>query len=97
MTPLYQALFSTKGCDGVVRRISTVPISPAAVAGSEDGLALNAVRELCRTVRATPDAPIFIVGAVGLDMAETLRAEGLPIIDPVADLLARLGMCAEGP
>ena len=58
--------------------------------------AIRAVRALCRDSHATPETPLFIVGAVGLTIAQTLRKEdALPIIDPVADLLARLDMRAD--
>jgi hypothetical protein len=57
---------------------------------------MEAVRALCRDSHATPETPLFIVGAVGLTIAQTLRNEdALPIIDPVADLLARLDMRAD--
>lgn len=95
MTPLYQALSESPGCAGVVRGISTVPMSPASVTGS-NRKAMEAVRALCRDSHATPETPLFIVGAVGLTIAQTLRKEdALPIIDPVADLLARLDMRAD--
>ena len=52
---------------------------------------LAAVGERGRELAGSSPDRIFVVGAVGLEMAATLREEGMhSLIDPVADLLAWL-------
>ena len=90
MTPLYQALFAIKENQGVVLHISTLPLAPGEVESAWDAV-LNSLRKVCRQLTDTSSAPIFIVGAVGLELGEALRQEGFhQVIDPVANLIAHL-------
>lgn len=90
MTSLYQALFATKENQGVVGHISTLPLAPGEVESAWDAV-LNSLRRVCRRLTDASSAPIFIVGAVGLELGETLRQEGFhQVIDPVANLIAHL-------
>lgn len=96
MTPLYEHLFTSGTHAGVVQGVSTLPISPADVAGSRDHV-LAALRAMCCKLKQTSAAPLFIVGAVGLQFSEILRhEEGMCIIDPIADMLAQLRVRAMG-
>lgn len=96
MTPLYQRLFAADGNDGVVHSITAVEISPLDVAGSQKA-ALLLLQSLCQRLARTSTDPIFIVGAVGLELAECLRSEHRQVIDPVDDMLAYLGISARQP
>ena len=90
MTSLYRALFESGAHAGVVKSITALPLAPGDVAGAREA-ALAALRNLCRKLMQASAVPIFIVGAVGLELGEVLRQEGFgQVIDPVADLVARL-------
>lgn len=90
MTPLYQALFSIEENKNVVLNTTVIAFAPAAVADA--GVAvLDLLRGTCQQLADASSAPIFIVGAVGLDLGEALRQEGFKqVIDPVASLIAHL-------
>lgn len=90
MTPLYSALFDSGAHKGVVQSITALPLAPGDVAGAKEA-ALAALRTLCRQLVQASPSPVFIVGAVGLELGEVLRQEGFgQVIDPVADLVAYL-------
>jgi Asp/Glu/hydantoin racemase len=90
MTPLYQALFAAEEIKGVVLDTTVMAIAPAAVAEAKEAV-LDLLRTTCRQLADASSAPIFIVGAVGLDLGEALRHEGFKqVIDPVASLMAHL-------
>lgn len=90
MTPLYQALFSIEENKNVVLNTTVVAFAPAAVADA-GGAVLDLLRRICRQLTDASSAPIFIVGAVGLNLGEALRQEGFKqVIDPVANLVACL-------
>ena len=90
MTSLYQALFAIKETQGVVVHISTLPLAPGEVESAWDAV-LKSLRQECRQLSDTSSVPIFIVGAVGLELGEALRQEGFhQVIDPVANLIAHL-------
>lgn len=90
MTPLYQALFSIEQNKGVVSNTRVMAFPPAAVAKARV-VVLDLLRSTCQQLADTSSAPIFIVGAVGLDLGETLRQEGFTqIINPIASLIAHL-------
>ena len=90
MTSLYRALFEAREQDGVVQSITVLPLAPGDVAHARQAV-LDALRKLCRQLTQASAAPIFIVGAVGLELGEVLRQEGFgQVIDPVADLVAHL-------
>jgi hypothetical protein len=90
MTSLYQALFAIKETRGVAGHISTLSLAPGAVGSASDAV-LNSLHRACRQLTDSSSAPIFIVGAAGLELGETLRQEGFhQVIDPVANLIAHL-------
>ena len=90
MTSLYRALFESGAHKGVVQSITALPLAPGDVAGAREA-ALAALRTLCRQLMQASPVPVFIVGAVGLELGEVLRQEGFgQVIDPVADLVAHL-------
>ena len=90
MTSLYRALFESQENEGVVQSIAVLPLAPGDVAHAREAV-LDALCKLCQQLAQTSAAPIFIVGAVGLELGEVLRQEGFgQVIDPVADLLAHL-------
>lgn len=90
MTSLYQALFATEENEGVVKHMTVLPLAPGDVAGARDAV-LDSLRKMCRQLADCSSAPIFIVGAVGLEFGELLRQEGYQqVIDPVANLIAYL-------
>lgn len=90
MTPLYEAAFDATGCGPVVAGWSVIDVEPAAVA-AQPGLTLRKLESVCRQLAEASAEPVFVVGAVGLALAETLRLDGMTqLIDPVADLLAWL-------
>ena len=90
MTSFYQALFSIEENKGVVLSTTVINFAPAAVANAGVAL-LNLLRRICQQLADTSSMPIFIVGAVGLDLGEALRQEGFnQVIDPVASLIAHL-------
>lgn len=91
MTSLYERAFEAAGHSAVVDSWSVLDLMPAAVA-AQPHLALDELRSVCRRLRETSTQPIFVVGAVGLELAASLRREGVEgLIDPVGDLLAWLG------
>lgn len=92
MTQLYERAFDATGHASVVGRWRVLDdLTPASVAAHPDA-AIAAVRQLGRALAASSPDGIFVVGAVGLELAATLRDEGLhSLIDPVSDLLAWLG------
>lgn len=86
MASSYEEIFCAGAHAGVVESHTTLEVGPhAAVAGRERTFA--AVQETCERLAGTSPSPIFLVGVIGLDMAVELRSRGLPLIDPVADLL----------
>ena len=90
MTSLYRALFEAPEQAGVMQSIAVLPRAPGEVAGDR-GVVLETLRTMCEELAAASNAPIFIVGAVGLELGETLREQGFAqVIDPVADLIAHL-------
>lgn len=90
MTSLYEALFAIRENQGVVVHISTLPLAPEEVESSWDAV-LSSLRRLCRQMTDASSTPIFIVGAVGLELGEALRQEGFnQVIDPVANLITHL-------
>lgn len=90
MTPLYQALFSMEENQSVVLNTTVMAFAPAAVANAR-GTVLDSLRKICGQLADASSAPIFIVGAVGLDLGEALRQEGFKqVIDPIASLIAHL-------
>lgn len=90
MRALYEEAFAATGHRSVVGAWEVLALKPSDVAACPDA-ALEVLRELCRSLAAASDHGIFVVGAVGLELASTLRAEGMhSVIDPVADLLAWL-------
>lgn len=90
MTSLYQSLFATKENVGIVKHITVLPLAPSDVARDRDAV-LDSLRKMCRQLTNSSFAPIFIVGAVGLEFGEVLRQEGFQqVIDPVANLIAYL-------
>ncbi len=90
MTSLYRALFEAREQEGVVQSITVLPLAPGDVARVREAV-LDALRKLCGQLAESSAAPIFIVGAVGLELGEVLRQEGFgQVIDPVADLIAQL-------
>ena len=90
MAPLYQALFAAEESKGVVLDTTVMAFAPAAVAESKEAV-LDMLRTTCRQLTEASSAPIFIAGAVGLDLGEALRQEGFKqVIDPVASLMAHL-------
>ncbi|MDQ6780025.1 MAG: aspartate/glutamate racemase family protein [Candidatus Eremiobacteraeota bacterium] len=91
MTPLYEHAFEATGYRSVVAGWSVLDQKPTEVAARPEA-ALDALRETCTGLAKAPAPLIFVVGAVGLDLALRLRQEGLTtLIDPVSDLLAWLG------
>lgn len=90
MTSLYEALFKAKEHEGVVKSITVLPLAPDDVMRGRQAV-LDFLRTVCRELAGASPAPIFIVGAVGLELGELLRQEGLTqVIDPVADLVKYL-------
>uniref|UniRef100_UPI00104A5769 aspartate/glutamate racemase family protein n=1 Tax=Variovorax sp. BK018 TaxID=3450241 RepID=UPI00104A5769 len=90
MTALYERAFDATGHGSVVGNWRVLDAMPAAVAARPDD-ALAELRRRCRELEPASQDKIFVVGAVGLELAAALRAEGLhSVIDPVADLLAWL-------
>lgn len=90
MTSLYEALFKAKEHEGVVKSITVLPLAPDDVMRGRQAV-LDSLRTVCRELAGASPAPIFIVGAVGLELGELLRQEGLTqVIDPVADLVKYL-------
>lgn len=90
MTPFYQALFSIEENKGVVLNTTVIDFSPAAVADARVEI-LDLLRRICQQLTDTSSMPIFIVGAVGLDLGEALRQEGFKqVIDPVVSLISHL-------
>jgi Asp/Glu/hydantoin racemase len=97
MTPLYQALFSNEKNKSVVLNSTVIAFPPAAVADAWRTV-LDLLRRICRQLAEASPSPIFIVGAVGLDLGEALRQEGFrQVIDPVANLIAHLQSTAFEP
>ncbi len=91
MTALYRHALASAGADRLVSRWSVIDQAPADVAAGPHA-ALHRLRDVCRRSADASADPIFVIGAVALELARTLREEGLhEIIDPVADLLAWLG------
>jgi Asp/Glu/hydantoin racemase len=90
MTPLYEQAFETAGHSAIVAGWTVLDLTPAAVAARPQA-ALDEVRAVGRRLGEASTHPIFIVGAVGLELAAQLRSEGMTgLVDPVADLLAWL-------
>ncbi|WP_076999675.1 aspartate/glutamate racemase family protein [Variovorax sp. KK3] len=90
MTALYEQAFEETGHRAVINDWLVLDLTPSAVAARPEA-ALAGLRELCREIATSPGDGIFVVGAVGLELAATLRGEGIrSLIDPVADLLAWL-------
>lgn len=90
MTSLYRALFQAAEHQGVVQSISVVPLAPGDVMHRRNAV-LESLRKTCQKLAESCPEPIFIVGAVGLDLGQVLRQEGLTqVIDPIADLVAHL-------
>jgi Asp/Glu/hydantoin racemase len=86
VAPAYEEIFRAGPHAGVVESHTTLEAGPhAAVAGRERTFA--AVRDTCERLAGTSPSPIFLVGVIGLEMAAELRSLGLPLIDPVADLM----------
>lgn len=91
MTALYERAFEATGHGAVVGNWQVLDIAPADAAARPEA-ALGLLRSLCRELGAASDRRIFVVGAVGLELAASLRQEGMDLlIDPVSDLLAWLG------
>lgn len=90
MSSLYRALFQAKEHLGVVQSISVVPLAPGDVMQGRNAV-LEPLRKTCQKLAKSCPAPIFIVGAVGLELGEVLRREGVAqVIDPISDLVAHL-------
>ena len=90
MTALYERAFEATGHGSVVGRWEVLDMTPADAA-ARPGIALDQLRDLCRRLVSASDHRIFVVGAVGLELAAELRGEGMrSLIDPVSDLLAWL-------
>lgn len=86
MTAIYEAAFDATGHGEVVDGWSVIDCNPSTIAARPQ-VALPDLRERCE--RMGRGRPIFVVGAVGLELAASLRAKGMTqVIDPVADLLA---------
>lgn len=91
MTSLYERAFEAAGHSALVDNWSVLDWMPTAVA-ARPHLALDELRALCRRLEEASSQPIFVVGAVGLELAAALRREGMQgLIDPVSDLLGWLG------
>lgn len=89
MRGLYAELFAQE--EGAVKRHDVFDAGPHALAGSGASDSEGALASLCDRLHARSGAPVFLVGAVLLPLADRLRAAQRPwIIDPVADLLAFL-------
>ena len=90
MTSLYEHAFEATGFCSVVADWRVIDMKPALVAGRPQA-ALDELRQVCRGLAGASATRIFVVGAVGLDLAASLRQEGMAtVIDPVQDLLAWL-------
>lgn len=90
MTSLYEHAFEATGYGSVVAGWSVIDVKPTAVAARPQA-ALDELRQVCRGIGGVSAPRTFVVGAVGLDLAVSLRQEGLTrVIDPVHDLLAWL-------
>lgn len=90
MTHLYRALFAARETEGIVKHINVLPLAPTDV-GLRREAVLPALREMCARLSNSCSSPIFIVGAVGLELGQLLRREGFrQVIDPIADLIAFL-------
>ncbi|WP_221220705.1 aspartate/glutamate racemase family protein [Variovorax sp. Sphag1AA] len=91
MTALYEQAFEATGHAAVVSNWEVLDTTPSDVARNPNA-ALERVRGLCSELSFASEHPIFVVGAVGLDLAASLRQDGMErLIDPVSDLLAWLG------
>lgn len=87
MAPLYEPLFD----DGRVPGRMVFDAAPAALLRDEGASLRDRLATLCERLHARQALPVFIVGALALDLAQALRGAGRPwIVDPVADLLAGL-------
>lgn len=87
MTALYERTFDATCHRSVIGHWKVLDLMPAAVA-ARPGNALAAVRDLCDELADASTDRIFVVGAVGLELAATLREEGMhSLINPVSDLL----------
>ena len=91
MTSLYERAFEAAGHSAVVDNWSVLDLMPTAVA-ARPHVALHELRSLCQRLKKASPQPIFVVGAVGLELAAALWHEGMHgLINPVSDLLDWLG------
>jgi len=92
MTPLYQKIIDELHASPLITNHEVLAIAPNAVANQE-AQTLQQLERLCTDMTKRYTSPIFIVGAVGLRFADQLRTHhGWPIVDPIHDLLAYLGL-----
>lgn len=90
MAPLYRRLFQDSGHAAVVESHSVLDLGPSAALASS-AATLDALRRSCGELASRSDAPVFVVGAAGLQLSLQLRDEGFTnLVDPVADLLQYL-------
>jgi hypothetical protein len=86
MRGLYAELFAQE--EGAVESHGVFDAGPHVVSGAGAQDQFGAIASLCDRLHARSPAPVFLVGAVMLPLADQLRAARRPwIIDPVADLL----------
>lgn len=93
MTPLYQRIIDElHAAPPLIMNHEVLAIAPNAVANQE-AQTLQQLKRLCTDMTKRYTSPIFIVGAVGIRFADQLRTHhGWPIVDPIHDLLAYLGL-----
>lgn len=92
MTARYERIFREH--EGVVQGHAVLDVSPAALASSSPA-EVAAVARLCDVRHEASGAPVFLVGALALDLADRLRSDSRGwIVDPVADALAFLRRAA---
>ncbi|MES2633269.1 MAG: aspartate/glutamate racemase family protein [Pseudomonadota bacterium] len=91
MAPLYETIFCDGEAAGVVQAHEVCPSSPLTLALADDERSVRELATVCERVYAASRTPVFVIGAVVLELATRVREQGRPwIIDPVADLLALL-------
>lgn len=91
LAPLYEEVFTDQDLGAIVQTHAVCATSPLALAHADAEHSVRELAAICERVHAASGAPVFVVGAVVLELAARVRQQGRPwIVDPIGDLLAFL-------
>jgi len=90
MSAQYESIFRDEGNESVVQGHTVIEVSPAHLADGASSVSTE-VASVCDLRHAASGTPVFLVGALALDLSDRLRGDSRCwIVDPIADLLAFL-------